>query len=270
MKAQRTISFSLRAEFYSALSQSRSLHVYFMWCDKCQRCKQGGWAVKQLGCWSVCAHWTPGSRHHLTRLSVLHLGFLYVWISALVPGSGLLTARRAEILRMGMQMVRRGLGWACYKAGHLLARAVTLRHSSLRYLLFSTDCGNPGLSVHDTSSKQACCSTWHWYKKIGISYVLGGSFWAEPFAVGTAHPALLLFSGVIPREELPPFFILLWFPAVVDHSWVMPRALFPSWSPAFIMDAFCVLQSPFFSSLTEIEKKQTGKKSLNPIFILTL
>lgn len=36
------------------------------------------------------------------------------------------------------------------------------------------------------------------------------------------------------------------FPAVEDHGWVMPRALLPSWSPAFIMDAFCVLWSPFF------------------------
>lgn len=72
----------------------------------------------------------------------------------LVPGSGLLTATGAEILQMGMRMVRN-------KPGHFLARAATLRHSSLRYLLFWTDCEDPGLSVGDTSSKQVCCSTCH-------------------------------------------------------------------------------------------------------------
>lgn len=199
--------------------------------------------VKQPGCWSVCAHRTPGSKHHPTSLSVLHLVFVYVWILVLVPGSGLLTATRVKTPRMGTRMARNGSGFsgACYKPGPFLHRAVILRHSSLRYLLFWTDCGNPGLSVDDTSSKQVCCSTCHWFKQSDISYVLDGSCWAKSFAVGTAQPTLPCYSSQVssPGKSCHHPLSFSVFPGVLDHGCVMPRALFPSWSPAFIMHAFC-------------------------------
>lgn len=75
--------------------------------------------------------------------------------------------------------------------------------------------------------------------------------WALCCRDSTACSALLLFSGIISREELPPSLVLCI--SRCSGSWLSDAEgwVFPGWSLAFIMEAFCVLWSPFLS-LTEI------------------
>ena len=129
-----------------------------------------------------------------------------------------------------------------------LARAVTLRDSSLSSLLFWTVWGNAGLSVGDTAAKQVCYRICNQFEKL-ISPV----YW---MALSDASP-LLWIQHKLPCPVTPLGYQPQGRAATIPSSslyfqawWIMIvwcQGLCTPGSPLLygvIMDAFCVLGLP--------------------------
>lgn len=239
-------SFSLRRNC-SASSRGRSLLWRFYMChDKCQRRRQGGWDT-----WSSTGCAGPGCRHHHPAhpFCTCSLG---LWAPVLAPGPGLLTATGAE----NENTQTRSSFSEPVTNLVIPARAVTQGTQIWGICCSGQIVGIQGWLWVPLPLNKLVAALVVDIKRL-VSPGLGGSFWAESFAVGTAQPALPWFSSQVsfPGKSCHHPLSFHVFPGVVDHGWVMPRALLPSWSPAFITDAFYVLWSLFLSSLTESSRQ---------------